>query len=147
MIWKNLTWHKKIKDTLSFHQITDKARPVPPPTHYAHGPGHYHGYQSPHHSNTPSTTYSSSVGGHAHPHPPAGHHSGQGCVIMLKNLKETLLTPDKLAKLASLFGNVARVKIGYTRRNLAFVQFTRPDMATFDSNQIKSHQIIKSNPI
>mmetsp|Transcript_3388 Transcript_3388/g.6650 ORF Transcript_3388/g.6650 Transcript_3388/m.6650 type:complete len:464 (-) Transcript_3388:468-1859(-) len=53
-----------------------------------------------------------------------------GCVVLVNNLDPQMMTTDKLFNLFSFYGTVLRVKIVYSKRDTALVQFDQPDQAS-----------------
>lgn len=46
----------------------------------------------------------------------------EGCVLLVSNLEESCITPDKLFTLFGVYGDVTRVKILYNKKDTAFIQ-------------------------
>ncbi|GFG33840.1 hypothetical protein Cfor_11044, partial [Coptotermes formosanus] len=59
----------------------------------------------------------------------AGAMGSTGCVLLVSNLNEEMVTPDALFTLFGVYGDVQRVKILYNKKDSALIQMSEPHQA------------------
>ncbi|XP_076355114.1 polypyrimidine tract-binding protein 1-like isoform X13 [Tachypleus tridentatus] len=59
----------------------------------------------------------------------SGQQSFGGCVLLVSNLNEEMVTPDALFTLFGVYGDVVRVKILFNKKDNALVQMSEPHQA------------------
>nr|CAD7197018.1 unnamed protein product [Timema douglasi] len=59
----------------------------------------------------------------------AGTMGATGCVLLVSNLNEEMVTPDALFTLFGVYGDVQRVKILYNKKDSALIQMSEPHQA------------------
>ncbi|XP_069703471.1 polypyrimidine tract-binding protein 2 isoform X12 [Periplaneta americana] len=59
----------------------------------------------------------------------AGTMGSTGCVLLVSNLNEEMVTPDALFTLFGVYGDVQRVKILYNKKDSALIQMSEPHQA------------------
>ncbi|PNF17710.1 Polypyrimidine tract-binding protein 3 [Cryptotermes secundus] len=59
----------------------------------------------------------------------AGTMGSAGCVLLVSNLNEEMVTPDALFTLFGVYGDVQRVKILYNKKDSALIQMSEPHQA------------------